>query len=387
MNVLLLGPYPPPRGGVQTNLVAIRKHLLARGARCPVINLTRFRRENHNDIYYPRTSLGVIGLLLRLNYDLIHLHAGGDLSPRHVMLMLLSSLLPGKRVIFTFHSGGYPSSEAGRGARPFSWRGFALRRLDGIIAVNQELVDLFQRFGVKRERIRLIAPYTPAAAIDTALPEPMASFYRAHDPVLVTISGLEPEYDLPLQIEALGKLRARFPNIGLAIVGSGSIEHEIRSLIASQPHRDHILLCGDVPHELALQAIRSASVFLRTTWYDGDSISVREALDLRTPVIATDNGMRPAGVRLIPKSDASALASAIESAIREPRADAHTPASSSANADALIPLATAANADAPTPLASAANLEAVLRFYTEVLEQGAPASDSDHRRSRARILR
>jgi hypothetical protein len=45
--------------------------------------------------------------------------------------------------------------------------------------------------------------------------------------------------------------------------------------------------------------------------YDGDSVSVREALRLGTPVIATDNGMRPANVRLIPINDAAALERAV----------------------------------------------------------------------------
>jgi glycosyltransferase involved in cell wall biosynthesis len=50
---------------------------------------------------------------------------------------------------------------------------------------------------------------------------------------------------------------------------------------------------------------------LRTTWYDGDALSVREALHFGLPVIATDNGMRPEGVRLIPPRDENALLAAI----------------------------------------------------------------------------
>ena len=38
---------------------------------------------------------------------------------------------------------------------------------------------------------------------------------------------------------------------------------------------------------------------------------MREALYLGTPVIATDNGMRPAGVDLIPIGDTEALANRI----------------------------------------------------------------------------
>jgi glycosyltransferase involved in cell wall biosynthesis len=57
---------------------------------------------------------------------------------------------------------------------------------------------------------------------------------------------------------------------------------------------------------------------LRTTYYDGDAISVREALHLGTPVIASDNGMRPEGVRLIPPRSLAALDRAIDDALAAP---------------------------------------------------------------------
>ena len=64
-------------------------------------------------------------------------------------------------------------------------------------------------------------------------------------------------------------------------------------------------------HAATLRAIQSCDMLLRTTLYDGDSISVREALHLGTPVIATDNGMRPSGCDLFPISNLDALHAAI----------------------------------------------------------------------------
>jgi glycosyltransferase involved in cell wall biosynthesis len=345
MKVLLMGPYPPPHGGVQTNLVAIRKFLEQRGIECPVINLTRYRQEDSGGIYYPKTPADVLRLLLRLEYDVIHLHVGGDLTPRHAGVMLLCSLIPGKKTVFTFHSGGYPSSDAGRRAKSGSLRGFVLRRLDAIIAVNQELVDLFRRFGVDAARIKLILPYSVARpAADLPIPAFMEQFFCSHGPLLVTVSGLEPEYDLPLQIEALGRLRQKFPRMGLAIIGGGSLEKAIRERIAAQPYAEHILLCGDVSHETTLRAIQRSALFLRTTLYDGDSISVREALHLGIPVIATDNRMRPPGVHLIPISDSAALCEAVENCLKAPPA-AKSPAS-----------------------AGTENLEAVFAVYRELVD-------------------
>ncbi len=308
-----MGPYPPPHGGVQTNLVAIRQFLMARGIPCAVINLTRFRREDDDEVYYPKNAFQVLKLLARLQYDIIHMHIGGNLSTRLLMLGLTCSLIPRSKSVLTFHSGGYPLSEAGKSADPFTFRGFVFRRFDRVISVNQELEQLFRRFGVAAWRVRLINPHaTSIHSSETSLPNHLAQFYQTHKPRMVTVSGLEPEYELPLQIDVLGSVRERFPNAGLVIIGSGSLEAELRKKIQSKSYAEHILLCGDIPHPVTLRAIAESDLSLRTTLYDGDSISVREALLAGIPVIATDNGMRPDGTYLIPRPDPDALHQAIE---------------------------------------------------------------------------
>ncbi|PYV62777.1 MAG: hypothetical protein DMG97_39530, partial [Acidobacteria bacterium] len=126
-----------------------------------------------------------------------------------------------------------------------------------------------------------------------------------------SVGLLESEYQLNLQVDVLESVRRAFPRSGLIMIGSGSLESELRRTIQSKPYAEHILLTGDVPHPITMEAIRESHVMLRTTLYDGDAVSVREALYVGTPVIATDNRMRPAAVRLIPKSDATMLAKAI----------------------------------------------------------------------------
>jgi glycogen(starch) synthase len=319
MRVVLLGPYPPPHGGVQTNLTAIRGFLLAHGAECAVINLHRFRSGQGEAVFHPEGALEVLRLLIRLRADIIHLHIGGELTPRLLALCLVCCAMPGKAVL-TFHSGGYPSSEAGRSAGSRTLRGFVFRRFDRIVAVNPEIAKLFARFGVPRDRVRMIAPHVlPAAPPRSEMPDRLREFFDAHSPVLLSVGLLEPEYDLPLQIETLGAIREQFPNAGLALIGAGSLEANLWRRIETQPWAGHVLLCGDVPHRGTLTAICAADALLRTTLYDGDSVAVREALHLGTPVIATNNGMRPAGVRLIPASDAAALRQAVEDCLKMPR--------------------------------------------------------------------
>lgn len=348
MRILLLGPYPPPHGGVETNLVAIRRFLLRRGIPCAVINITRHRKPEADEIYYPTNALALIGLLFRLRYDVLHLHVGGLLSRRVLRLGLVCSLVPGKKTVFTFHSGGYPSLPEAKALSRRSPAGVVLRRFDAVIGVNQQIVEFFQRLGVSRERTRLIAPHAFLAVEDYGgdLPQPLRSFFGTHQPVLMSAGQLEPEYDLPLQIDVMGMVREKFPRAGLLLLGHGSLEDSLRRRIGDKPFAEHILLGGDIAHTVTMRAIAQADVMLRTTLYDGDAISVREALHVGTPVVATDNGMRPAGVQLIATSSLDQLFAALEKTLRS--------SAGKTREKILVP--------------DESNLEAVLRVYEELVK-------------------
>jgi len=233
-----------------------------------------------------------------------------------------------------------------------------LRRLHGLIGVNRELTEFFIRLGVPAEKIRLIAPYALSVEGAASLPTPLREFYDTHRPVIVTVGLLEPEYDLSLQIRALGDLRQSMPGAGLAIIGSGSLEKKLREEIGLLPYREHILLCGDVRHDVTLRAIADADVMWRTTRYDGDSIAVREAIRAGVPVIATENGMRPDGVTLVPISDRVALSRAVRKTLEAPAVRRKT-----LEADVT-------------------NLQAVAEFYGQLLDP-ARRSNSYQQRIRA----
>ncbi|HEX3741123.1 MAG TPA: glycosyltransferase family 4 protein [Terriglobales bacterium] len=328
MKVLQLGPYPPPNGGVQTHIAALVDFLRQSGVTCDVMNLTRFRRPSGDGIFYPSNSLEVLAHLVSHRYDIIHLHIGGRIFLRQLGLAIACSGLPKSHSVLTFHSGGYPSSEEGRSAHPRTLRAFALRRFDRIIAVNAEIAAFFERLGVRPDRVRLISPHAPPARVGTpaGLPPAVEKFFGDHQPLLITVGLLEPEYDLALQIEAMKFVREKWPKAGLLIAGSGSLHEALGQHIEQQPYAEHVLLYGDLPHAATLEAITRADLMLRATWYDGDALSVREALHFGLPVIATDNGMRPAGVRLIPPRDLKKLLAAIDDALAKPATNGESPA-------------------------------------------------------------
>jgi glycogen synthase len=320
MHVLQLGPYPPPYGGVQANLVAIREYLRDHGIPCSVINLTSHREPPHDDIYFPNGPVEVVRLMFKLRPTILHLHIGGDITLRLALLGLMCASVPGGHAVLTLHSGGYPASPAGQAATPRSLRGFVFRRFSRLIGVNAELGKLFLRFGVPPDRILVIAPHAlPAAPPEVDFPPLLEQFFQKHDPVLISMGWLEPEYNYALQIDSLGAIRETHPRSGLVIMGAGRLQQPLESQIAATSYATDVLLAGDVPHDIALRAIARSHVFLRTTDYDGDSVSVREALHFETPVVASDNGMRPDGVILLRALDRQAVRDGVEIALARPK--------------------------------------------------------------------
>lgn len=320
-----MGPVPPPWGGVQTHIMSLRERIRARGDRCSILNLTRHRQEDHDDLYFPSSAKEVLARINTLKPDVVHVHLGGSLFARQAALFIALSLRPKTRNVFTFHSGGYPSSDEGKAASAMSLRGFSLRRLDAVIGVNQQLIEVFERYGVKRNRLHLIEPFANTLDRDAIASEPLPAeierFVAAHRTLLLTVGLLEPEYGLDVQLAAFRAVRAQNPQAGLLLIGGGSLHEQLKAAISVHPERGHILLAGDVPRPKTLAAIARASLLLRTTHYDGDALSVREALSLGTRVLASDNGMRPAGVQLLQALDPDVLAAAIPCALTTPVAE------------------------------------------------------------------
>lgn len=310
MHVLQLGPYPPPEGGISRNMLAIRDELVKLDHRCSIVAISKSSHVREEaDVHHPRSALGLVKLLATLDFDVLHLHIGGDISRRILALALAASIFGRGRSVLTVHSGGYPLSPAARHATPNSLQGRILRRFSRVIAVNEPISEVFHRFGLRPDRIKVICPYSLQRPDEkVTVPTSLADFVGRHSPLLISVGGLERDYDPLFQIAAMDYIVSDFPNAGLLMVGDGSMRREVEHAAANSGHNDVIYVAGNVEHAITLHLINNSDVLLRTTLFDGDAISVREALLMGTPVIATDNGMRPDGVHLIRPGDLEDLA-------------------------------------------------------------------------------
>lgn len=317
IHVVQLGPVPPPEGGVARNLWSIRERVIAAGGRCTVIATTRSTTKiSDSDIKYPSSPIELIRELRGSAADIVHLHIGGGVTFRVLMLALAVSKLGRGKSVVTVHSGGFPSSEAaGRGILG-RLTARVLGGFDRVIAVNRPIEAALKRIGIDDDKILHVLPFelkTPDPNVE--LPRQMAEFIEGAEPLIVSVGGLEPVYDPIFQIGSMPEIIDKFPQARLIIVGDGPLREECHKAAAKSDSGKSILLAGNLDHDLTLKLIGTADVMLRTTHFDGDSIAIREAMFLGTPVVATDNGMRPQGVLTITDFDPKSLAEAVSISI------------------------------------------------------------------------
>jgi glycosyltransferase involved in cell wall biosynthesis len=113
-------------------------------------------------------------------------------------------------------------------------------------------------------------------------------------PLLVTVRRLEPRMGLERLLEALALLRARQPELELAIVGDGSLRRQLELRRASLELTHAVRLVGRVPEDELVDWYRAADLFvLPTLAYEGFGLVTAEALACGTPAVGTPVGATP----------------------------------------------------------------------------------------------
>jgi glycosyltransferase involved in cell wall biosynthesis len=175
------------------------------------------------------------------------------------------------------------------------WAYFQLRRASSIRVVSESL---------KQE----IAPYIRAPIIVLPIYVDLNRFAGlAHKPhayfekTILWIGRFEREKDPLEALSVLYKVRAAGTNAGLIMLGSGSLEQELRT--KSQDLSSHIEFPG---WQEPAGYLQMADVVLCTSKYEGYGVSILEALAAGVPVVAPDVGIaKEAGATVVERSELS----------------------------------------------------------------------------------
>lgn len=320
--ILEITSYPPPHAGWGVRVRHVRARLLAMGHECVVLNIGKSRKISSPHYVDVQNGIDYCWKVLRFSHQgyTVHAHVNGD-SPKGLALTLVAQLINaccGRRCFLTFHAGPvqryFPSSQS-FWFGPAFWLAFRLPRT--IICNSDAVKAQIVSYGIDARKI------VPIPAFSTqylhfervALDERLERFFTRWDPVVCSYVFFRTEFFIESLVDAVALLTRRFPRLGLVIMGSDSGSDPIVRRLAAQGLEDRVLLAGDLSHDAFLTVLERARLYIRTPSKDGVCSSVLEAMSLRVPVVAAENGTRPPGVVTFTANDPQDLAVKVEAVL------------------------------------------------------------------------
>jgi len=220
--------------------------------------------------------------------DIIHLHGYKD--------TILVGLLPGffKKipVVRTLH--GWTSKT--RLSKIWLYEKldkFCLKRVDGIVSVNTKLVDQVQQFIKQSPVIAIENGISPLKFnIEKILQEDskLAEFCR-HGFVIGGIGRFSMVKGFHFLVEAMSLLVKKRPEIKLLLVGEGTGQAEMESIIQSQELGKHVFFTGYKQN--AARYLPLLEIFVMPSLSEGLPIVLLEAMLAKVPIVATRVGGVP----------------------------------------------------------------------------------------------
>ena len=288
----------------------------------------RFRDRGLEVVEFPRSSLGARHfhltrrLISRLDIDVVHTHGTGPgcygrlvarwmrvpaihtfhglhysgYSPlsRHLYLALERQLARGSHTIINVSRSQHLE---GLGLRLF-------RPEQGVVIVN----------GVDIEGMERVLLESPIRRESLGL--------TAADVVIGCVSRFDPVQRIELLVEALRRLRARFPRLVLVLVGGGGEQQRIRRLVFEGGVSEQVIFTGFLESPARIQPV--LDLYVASSRKEGLPPSILEAMAAGLAVVATDvPGHRDVVVPgetglLVTPEDPAALADAIAALLTDP---------------------------------------------------------------------
>jgi glycosyltransferase involved in cell wall biosynthesis len=331
--ILQVTSYPPPRAGWGVRVEFLKKRLESEGHRCVVINIGPSRCIPSAEY---ETVIGVADFVRKVwrfsrQGFIVHAHANGD-SLKGLLLALAAELInlaAGRRCCLTFHAGviqRYFPGERNRWLVPVFWLLFTIPRR---IVCNSEAVKArIVGYGISPGKITPIAAFSRQYLEFTRVPLPVMveRFFARYPSVVFTYARMRTLFYPVTMINGMAIVMRSRPEVGLILCGgTGHSDHgvwrAVQTAIEQHGIGDRVCFVDDLDHDAFMTVLERSALYLRTPITDGVASSVLEALALGIPVVACDNGTRPAGVMTFPATDPTQLALAVEATIAR-RADA-----------------------------------------------------------------
>jgi glycosyltransferase involved in cell wall biosynthesis len=304
--VLLVGPVPPPLGGVSVHVKRLYEILKKEGYEVDIFFISR----KHKSVFL--SSIKLIKLIYLNNYDIIHIHG---YYRAFILVIFFGRYIKKYCLLFTAHNPRLFENKTKLNQIIIK---YFIKNLDCLIAVASHILENY-----KKNKVKLPGRYLVQNAF---LPPPLEEedkifhnydhatkkFILTHKPLIISNAWKiifyknTDLYGLDLCVELTSRLKKNFPKIGLLFALAN--KHVNADYVNYLYNRFKELGIEENFHFMTGQKelwplFIKADLSIRPTATDGDALSIREALYLNCPVVASNVVKRPKGTVLFKYRD------------------------------------------------------------------------------------
>ncbi|MFV8571127.1 glycosyltransferase [Marinobacter sp. SBS5] len=167
-----------------------------------------------------------------------------------------------------------------------------LSQMRAVVLVSDAMKEQIPQAIARSEKVTVIPNGLDIEAVRAKAKLPISDtfseFFNTHSPVLLGVGRLSPEKGFDRLISTFTKLRNRYANAGLIIIGEGKLRPELERLAKESGVEASVLLpgyCGEVPAMMA-----KADVLCMPSRTEGLPITLLEAMAAGVSIVASDVG-------------------------------------------------------------------------------------------------
>lgn len=291
ISICLIGPVPPPYGGMSVQTVQLGNLLQKEGLEVKMVPVNLPFPKSFcfiDNLKYVRAVVRLLYYMLilckRLNgVDLVHILSNSYLN---FFLYTVPATIIGKlyhcKIIINYRGG-----QAQEFFEKHKWTTCRIFKMaDAIVVPSAFLKKVFKIYN-----------FTPDIVPNIINLERFFKVQRSFDPLkgpvhLLITRNLETIYNVPCAIRAFQYVQKEYPHAKLTIIGEGSEELKIKRMV-SDMGLDGVIFLGKVNNQDVPEIYKKATIVLNPSDADNFPISILEAFASEIPIVSTNVGGIP----------------------------------------------------------------------------------------------
>ena len=322
MKIALVGPTPPPNGGMAMQTLQLQQLLTERGHQVTLISTNApYRPAVVGRIPVIRSLFRLLPYLIRLliqirQHDVVHLMSNSGWAWCLFSAPVIHIAHYYKIPCIVNYRGGLADEFLSRSAKRVH---FTMRRATGLIVPSGFLKQVFNKYDITSEVVPNIVnlelfqfrPYLPPQSLNDSL----------H---LIVTRNLEALYGNRYAIEALALIIQQAPGAHMTIAGDGPERASLEQLAHDLEVSDKIHFSGRLDRQQMAELYAGADILINPTTADNMPNSLLEAMACGIPVVTTAVGGIPYMVEqkktalLVEVGNARAIADAVLELLNDP---------------------------------------------------------------------